>query len=155
MKQQTINNIDKFLEPKKMISIGILCLIAILILWFVWKKVKDGSSNVITKIKDDIDLQQYMDENNQSLTYTNRDYDVFATKLWNAMYGAGTDEDAVNRVFDSMYNDADVIKLINAFGKRKGMLSFDEEDLYSWIANDGMADDVNEILSRKGISIRF
>lgn len=155
MKQQTFDNIDRLLEPKKLISIGILCLIAFLILWFMWRKLKSGLTSTADRIKDSVQLQEYMTTTGQSLTYTQTEYESMAKQLYTAMYGAGTDEESVESVFDKVKNDADVYKLISVFGKKKGYLSWDDEDLYEWIKNDGMSDEVNDILESKGITVRF
>lgn len=155
MKQQTFNNINTLLEPKKLISIGILCLIAFLILWFLWKKLKSTAGNVVQDIKDSAQLSSYMETSGQKLSYSEQEYKAMAEQLYTAMYGGGTDEEKVLYVFNLMNNDADVYKLVNVFGQRKGFWSFDSENLYEWIANDGMSSDVNKVLSGKGITVRF
>ena len=157
MKQQTFDNFDRLLDPKKLISIGILCLIAFLIIWFVWRKVKDSTGDLVQKIKDDKQLKDYMKESNQELSYTEQQYNSMAEQLYNAMYGPGTKNEVVTEVFEKMNNDADVYKLIMVFGKRQGWPGWavSAEDLYEWIDNDYASDYVNEILSRKGISVRF
>ncbi len=157
MKQQAFDNFDRLLEPKKLLSIGILCLIAFLIIWFIWRKVKDSTGDLVQKIKDDKQLNDYMDESKQSLSYTDQEYKSMAEQLYNAMYGPGTKNEVVKEVFEKMNNDADVYKLIMVFGKRQGWPGWgvSEETLYEWIDNDYASDYVNEILSRKGISVRF
>ena len=109
------------------------------------------------KIKDDKQLSDYMEESKQSLSYTDQEYQSMAEQLYNAMYGSGTKNDVVKAVFEKMNNDADVYKLIMVFGKRQGWPGWgvSEETLYEWIDNDYAADYVNEILARKGISVRF
>jgi len=157
MKQQTFENFDRLLEPKKLISIGILCLIAFLIIWFLWRKLKNSTSDLVQKIKDDKQLSDYMEKSKQELTYSEQEYQSMAEQLYNAMYGYGTKNEVVKEVFEKMNNDADVYKLIMVFGKRQGWPGWgvSEETLYEWIDNDYASDYVNEILSRKGISVRF
>ena len=155
MKQSTFDNINTLLEPKKLISIGILCLIAFLIIWFLWRKLKDSVTGVAKLVKDDVALEAYMSETGQRLSYTDKEYAAMAQQLYSAMYGAGTDEDAVISVFNRLNNDADCYKLINVFGLKKGKWSTTATDLYEWIMNDGMSDEVNDVLAAKKITVRF
>lgn len=86
------------------------------------------------------------------LTYSEADYTVFANKLYAAMKGLGTDEDAVFSVFQLMQTESDVRMLINAFGSKKG------ETLSQWLLGDLSTADIakiNGILAYNGINYRF
>lgn len=92
-------------------------------------------------------------------TYQPSQYKTYAQTLFTAMDGAGTDWDPIKNVFDDMKNDLDILYLIDAFGTRKGtswFASSDETDLASWLADDGVTEDVNGILETKArITKRF
>jgi hypothetical protein len=82
-------------------------------------------------------------------TYTDSQYKTFASKLFTAMSGAGTDEDAIYAVYRKMENDVDIIHLNNAFGDKDGY------DLSEWLYDDLNTveiEKVNKILLDKGIS---
>ena len=93
-------------------------------------------------------------------SYQNSQYFIFADTLYSAMqsdwynpFDYGTDEEGVQSVMDKMKNDSDVLKLVQAFGKRDGYT------LQQWIAEDFSAEDkqiyVNGPLANKGIKYRF
>jgi hypothetical protein len=83
-------------------------------------------------------------------SYTPTQMKSFANKLFKAMDGMGTDEDAVTDVFKAMNNDLDLLLLIEAFGVK------DDENLTEFIEDDGMTSFVNKILETKGkITFRF
>lgn len=86
------------------------------------------------------------------LSYNEADYTVFANKLYSAMKGLGTDEDAIFSVFQLMNTESDVRQLINAFGTKKG------ETLSQWLLGDLSTADIakiNGILAYNGINYRF
>lgn len=99
----------------------------------------------------------YFKENKKAITkadlsYNEADYTVFANKLYAAMKGLGTDEDAIFSVFQLMNTESDVRQLINAFGTKKG------ETLSQWLLGDLSTADIakiNGILAYNGINYRF
>jgi len=101
-------------------------------------------------------------------------FEVYAQKLVEAMNGCGTDEDMVLSVFKNMKNDADIRKLIAAFGVRYyrpcaadqpisyTRFLFDSKafggPLPTWLAYDlssGYIEKINSILSKNGINYSF
>jgi hypothetical protein len=107
-------------------------------------------------------------------SYNDSQFQVYVNELVQAMTGCGTNEDSVYHVISAMQNEADVRKLIVAFGVRyyqpcsfESPISFaiwqlnDQAyggDLATWLAYDlnaGEIDYINSILSGKGISYRF
>ena len=100
---------------------------------------------------------QYFKANEKAIvrsdvSYNDADYTNYANRLYEAMKGLGTDEDAIFSVFMMMNTDSDVRKLINAFGSRKG------ENLAQWLLGDlstSDIDEINAILSKNGINYRF
>ena len=155
MKQQTFDNFDRLLEPKKLISIGILCLIAFLVIFFLWRKLKGTLKDSAAKLNEDIEIQKLQASKKQEPTYSDYEYSVWADQLYAAMDGMGTTEKTVVTIFGYMQNDVDVHKLIKAFGNRRGTYCLSSENLYEWIANDHVSDEVNNVLASKGITVRF
>jgi len=90
-------------------------------------------------------------------TYLDTQYLMFADTLYQAMdswlFDWGTDEDAVQGVMQQMRNDADVNKLISAYGSKDGYT------LSEWIGGDfsAAAKDtyINNPLAANGIIYRF
>ncbi|HRO76651.1 MAG TPA: hypothetical protein PLP27_10945 [Crocinitomicaceae bacterium] len=101
----------------------------------------------------------------QVKTYTDKQYSDFATKLYNAMNGAGTDFSAIKAVFNKMKHDLDVLNLEKKFGLRsssytsKFSLGFsDPSDLADWLQGDCSASQIaelNNLLSKKGITYSY
>lgn len=94
-------------------------------------------------------------------TYTDSQYKIFANSLEESMNGwFGTDEKAVHLILVKLYNDADFLKLNQAFGFRRMEFTLKYGDLSMWIRSD-FADDklgfeiCNEILKQRGITYRF
>ena len=80
---------------------------------------------------DDLDI---LETKNITPTYLDSQYIIFANGLYQAMNSTaldwGTDEVGVGKIMYKMKNDADVNKLITAFGKKDGY------DLSEWITGD-------------------
>lgn len=73
---------------------------------------------------------------------------------------SGTDEEAILSPFNQMNNALDVLLLVKAFGKRtaRGTTSTTTYDLGGFLATELDAekiDEINEILSKRGINYRF
>jgi hypothetical protein len=100
--------------------------------------------------------------------------EIFSQQLVEAMSGCGTDEDSIHRVFRQLSNDADVAALIVQFGVRyyqpcvwTSPVSFaiwEANDqaygggLPTWFGydlSDSNIEDINDILTSKGITYKF
>lgn len=113
---------------------------------------------------------------NQGITpsYTDSQYSSFVNVLVQAMTGCGTDEDQVYDVFRKMHNDADIRKLIIAFGVQyyepcvwTSPVSYaiwqanDHAyggDLATWLGYDLTTSEIgkiNQILAGSGINYQF
>jgi len=97
-------------------------------------------------------------------TYPASQFYAWANRIENAFFDIGTDEEAVFQIIGSLRNNADFLKLKEAFGTREytgGFLpGFVSPDLTldGWIQQELDGSDINElnsILSRKGITYRF
>lgn len=86
----------------------------------------------------------------QIASYSPSQMKTFSDVLERAMRGVGTDDDAVKKVFTRMNHDLDIMLLIEAYGVR------DNEDLATWLEDDGATQEVNQILETKGrVTYRF
>lgn len=149
-------NWNEWLSPQRVITLLILAAVAILLFWILWRKVSNTAQNIIGGIRENRDFEDEISATGTTPSYPNNNYKMWADQLEVAMYGAGTDEAMIYQVFSMMKNDADVIKLIDAFGSRKGFLQWNATTLPQWIQGD-LRDrtELNNILKQKGISYRF
>ena len=94
-------------------------------------------------------LQQY----GKNPSYQDSQYFIFADIVYQAIKDLFTDEVSVAGVMYKMKNDADILKLIQSFGKKDGYT------LAEWIADDFNNEDkqfyINNVLAKKGIKYRF
>ena len=92
------------------------------------------------------------DINVSKLTYQLSYYGIWSKDLYNAMDGAGTNEQVIYDVFKKMQTKDDVLQLITAFGVE------DEETLTQWIVSelgDSERATLNRLLSDKNINYQF
>ena len=95
---------------------------------------------------------QLLASNQIKPSYAKYTYDSWADKLYKAMKGIGTDNDMVFAVFNSLKNDADYIKLDQAFGMR------DTYTMKEWVHGDLSTTKINTINSgfkTKGMTKRI
>jgi hypothetical protein len=94
-------------------------------------------------------------------SYTDTQYQLAANRLEQAMFDAGTDENAINQIFGLLKNNADFLKLNIAFGQRRytgGLIPgifYDKLTLTQWLQeelNEAELNGVNQILRSKGIT---
>lgn len=109
------------------------------------KQITNGFVNEVTKNHD-----------KTKQTFTESQIKRYVVILFNALSGAGTDEAAIENVFESIQTDDDLRGLIKAYGVR------DEMDLVTAIHDDidqsnmiGLSiNDLNEILEEKNLIVR-
>lgn len=138
------------MDKKKIIRIAIYVVVAIVAIYVAYRiyvKVKDRlASNKLGR-----ELDNSIDTGN--LSYDISQYQSLANKLYTAMDGPGTDEDAVGTVFNQMQTRSDVLMLMKQFGVRDG------DDLSTWLTseldNDEMEKYVNGFLKSKNINYTF
>lgn len=99
-----------------------------------------------------------------SATYPNSQFYAWANVLEEAMFDLGTDEDSIFYVFSQLNNNADFLKLKQAFGTRAysgGALPvwFNEDlTLEGWLTQEldsAERQQINSILANKGITYRI
>jgi hypothetical protein len=91
-------------------------------------------------------------------TFTASDYKAMADKLYRAMDGAGTDDEAILQTVSSLRTKTDWLKLVEAFGVKESSAWYSSftGNLVEWLTDELGGDDrqkVNFSLSRFGISI--
>lgn len=134
----------------KWIVISVLILIVIIVLFVFVLKGKNAITDAVTESK--LIKEANYEIATDQITLTSSQFATLATKIYKAVKGAGTDEDAIYAAFLSVNSRSDVLKLISTFGVRDGMT------LKEWLYDDLSTDEItkiNDILSSKNILYTF
>jgi len=124
------------------------------------QRIKDSSES--KAVKDD--LKDLNSSQTTKQTMSDSQANGFASRLYVAMDGNGTDTNAIYDVLSNLKNDADVLALIKAFGTKKLHNSLLwEEVVYEGGLSGAMQDELssselrkaNSILEGKSIKYRF
>lgn len=148
----SITNLFKDEKAKKYAIIAV-CVLVIVIAIIIYKKSKDWKSLIKDKNKE----QELIDMANQNMigsdiTLTQEEFDSLCKRLYRAMKGTGTDEEAIWDVYERMNTRSDVLQLNKTYGTVEG------ETLKEWLYDDLTSDEImhlNSILSNKGINYRY
>lgn len=96
---------------------GVVVIVGYLIYSSVSTRLKHAGDYKEQKdVKDDL---KDLESQNIKPSFTDSQYSTWASKLFSAFDGYQSDESAVYNVFSNMKNNADVLKLINAYGVRE------------------------------------
>jgi hypothetical protein len=94
-------------------------------------------------------------------SYPDSQYRTFANTIETAGFDMGTDEAAIYSTFRKLKNNADYLKLLNAWGKPNRKVyewgigrNMTLPQYIRWEMSDGEVKKVNDILSSKGIKYR-
>lgn len=141
----TSKNISLNLTPIVLAGSILLIIIAVVVIIVVKRK-------KATKEQDDYikDVEKQIDKSD--LSYANSEYTQMANKLYSAMKGIGTNENAIYDVFSQMQSESDVRKLISMYGSKDGMT------LQQWLIDDlsnRELQKVNDILAKNNINYSF
>jgi len=140
--------------------------VTVLIGWGIYSAVKSrikhaGDYKEQNEVKDDLVV---LSGQGVKPSYKDSQYATWASQLFSAFEGYQSDESAVYRVFVNMKNDADVLKLINAYGIREVSSGKGNPEpnfkgtLAGAIAEEMDTEEVKEIniiLAKRGIKIKF
>ena len=148
----SIKNLFKDEKAKKYAIIAV-CVLVIVIAIIIYKKSKDWKS----LIKDKNNEQELIDMANKNMigsdiTLTQEEFDSLCKRLYRAMKGNGTDEEAIWDVYERMNTRSDVLQLNKTYGTVEG------ETLKEWLYDDLTSDEImhlNSILANKGINYRY
>lgn len=141
----TSKNISLNLTPIILAGSILLIIIAVVVILVVKRKNATKEQDAYIK-----DVEKSIDKND--LTYTNAEYTQFVNKLYSAMKGIGTNENAIYDVFSQMMTESDVKKLISMYGSKDGMT------LQQWLIDDlsnRELQKVNDILAKNNINFSF
>lgn len=101
-------------DPKKGIVWAVLIVIIVVLIYFAYKKI----SEIISGISSDIANRRDNPVSSSNLTHSGAWYKNAADTLFNAMDGAGTDEDAIYGVFEQIDNQDDWNELVRRYDTR-------------------------------------
>lgn len=130
----------------KYVVIALMIAIAAVVLYFIYKKMRTAiqERKLIADVNKEVSPSQ--------INYTDLQYQAFATKLYRAMAGMGTDEEAIYSVMQQMKSRTDLMRVIAAFGVQ------DDMTLNDWISDELNASEikkVNSLLASNGVSYSF
>lgn len=129
----------------------LITVVVVIVLAYVAYRVGILLSDKIASNRQSRQLDNAIDRKN--LSYDDSQYEGFASTLYSAMKGIGTDKDSCSDVFSKMQTRSDVLKLISTFGVKDG------ENLSEWIDGDFSAKDkntyINKVLEANSINYSF
>lgn len=112
-----------------------------------WKEEAAAKERDLANRAEKGDEEAILKKKGMKLSHPLSKYRDLANKLYAAMKGVGTDENAIFQVFSNIGNDLDYLQLAKSFDVR------DDEDMTTWIAGDlssGLRGKINKYLrSRK------
>lgn len=140
-------------KKAKLITIAVIAVVVLAIAIYIICKV-NGIGKKIHDSSTNSKLAKLLDEeiDDKSITSTQMQLNGYASKLYAAMKGWGTDEDSIYDVFRQMQSRSDVLQLIRTFGVK------DHMTLNEWLIDELSAneiDKVNQILANNGINYKF
>ena len=145
-----MNNFFAQSKTVKVVAISVVVLVIVAIIILIVVKYKGKLTDTIKNRE----LAESLDEeiNQDDITLTQTQLNTFASSLYAAMDGAGTDEDKIYNVFRAMGTRSDVLQLIKTFGVKDG------ETLTEWLNGDLSSkeiDKINSILANNNINYQF
>jgi predicted negative regulator of RcsB-dependent stress response len=184
--ENTLDNVKYFWAdlPKWAKGVALIAVIAIpsYIGYKIYKNKQDEKERLkaledLNKVDDQI---RNLKNQGQVPSHSDAQYNQFADDLFQAMKGCGTEVNKIYKVFDKMYNDIDVYKLILAYGVDKELTCWASSNVKGGLAQALSSelgfgiltnrftssfgyvcfhtyelDVVNCILSKKGIKFQF
>ena len=150
-----MNKFNKFLEDlsKNQMLLIMWILILIVASFGIYKLIRF----IIDKISE-YNATSGFNVQKENLTFSISEYNSMANQLFNAMDGAGTNEDIIFSVFNKIQTKDDYNQLIKSFGVRSSTswTSSFSGDLLAWLSDELSSSDVkklNNILSKIGVSL--
>lgn len=126
--------------------------------YFLWRMFGSKSYEGNTAKATLKDLNGELKKRGLTPSYIDSNYKALADQIHEAMKYLGTDEDAILSVMRKMNNDADLLKLMDAFGSRDYAYGFYAKNLPQWFTAELDEDDIadiNNILKSRKIQYRF
>jgi cell division protein FtsL len=145
---------------EKVFSLGVGSLAAVFVIKILLNEYSTWTHNQDVNTAFDNAIQKQESEGNTP-SFSDAEYIQFANMIEQATNGVGTDKQIIYGVFEKMKNTADVLKLMQTYGKRMNDLFFVpmgrfslSEILISELSTSERAT-LNAKLSKKGITISF
>ncbi len=150
MNKENITSLLGKTKTVKVVTISAIVLMVVAIAILIVVKYKDQLTDTIKNRE----LAESLDEeiNQNDISLTQMQLNTFASSLYAAMDGPGTDEDKIYNVFRAMGTRSDVLQLIKTFGVKDG------ETLTEWMYGDLSSkeiDKINTILANNNINYQF
>lgn len=139
------------MKKEDLIKYSIIAIIVIVLVFVAFRYGKKIAGSIRER-KRNRELDKHINKDN--LTYGDSQYDVFAKKLFTAMDGFGSDEDAIYDVFKKMKTIDDVLMLQVAFTDTED----ENETLEEWLKGDLSQSEIktiNDILESNGVIYSF
>lgn len=133
------------------LEIGIFALVTLALAYFLGSRTGKAAAKGTDASQLDRDIQA------GRLTYDLSQYKVLADRIFEALSGAGSDEEAIFTVFRKMRTNSDVLQLIKTFGTRGSWLT-GRDTLAAWLSSDLSNEEIkklNEILTINYITFQF
>lgn len=137
------------LTPKQ-ITIIVGCVLALIVVIWAIVAIKGKIGDAVTNSKLIDEVNKEIDTN--KITLTQSQINTLASKIYTAMSGAGTDEEAIYDAFSTLSSYSDLQQLNKTFGVKEHMT------LREWLRDDLSTSEINhinEILASKNINYVF
>lgn len=135
---------------KKYAIITAIVIVLLVVVIFAGVKIKNVISDKIKEQKQVDEANKGIDED--KLSTTTSQYNTIVSKLYTAMKGIGTDEEAIYSAFNSLQTYSDLMQVMSNFGVKDGMV------LREWLQSElniNEIEKVNNILAAKSINYTF
>lgn len=139
------------MDNDKLVSYSMLAGIAVLVVVIVVL--------LLNKLKPEEDVTRSIKLDASKLSYNNTQYVLYASQMYTAMVGAGTDTDTIMRVLGALATAEDWNALVKAFGTRSVKKWFGytfSGTLIDWLTDELSSKElkkVNEVLAKIGVTI--
>lgn len=135
-------------------ALWIACAILLVVVGIILVRKFKGLSGLISDKANEAKLIEEANKNmiGDDVTLTQEEFGNLAKRLYRAMKGRGTDEDAIWDVYERLSTRSDVLQLNKTFG------IMEDETLAEWLYDDLEADEIlhlNQILANKGINYQY
>ena len=137
------------LTPKQ-ITIIVGCLLALIVVIWAIVAIKGKIGDAVTNSKLIDEVNKEIDTN--KITLTQSQINTLASKIYTAVSGAGTDEEAIYDAFSTLSSYSDLQQLNKTFSVKEHMT------LREWLRDDLSTSEINhinEILASKNINYVF
>lgn len=134
----------------KQIAIIVGCVLALIVVIWAIVAIKGKIGDAVTNSKLIDEVNKEIDTN--KITLTQSQINTLVSKIYTAMTGAGTDEEAIYDAFSTLSSYSDLQQLNKTFGVKEHMT------LREWLTDDLSTSEINhinEILASKNINYVF